>query len=242
MSDTTVEFVEREDGVLVVANTGPIRLDATWGNVADESQRLEWLAMAGAPVPKVIEFVDHGDGTATLLTERIPGFDATRREARARPEELVDLFAKALRVWHDNLSVADCPFRSDWATRLEVAKARLKRGLIASENLDDAYRRVGFDTLVASLDRTDPDDHDDLVVIHGDPSLPNLILGAGGFAGWVDVGRVGVGSRWCDLMIAATTIASNMGPMLVPTLFEAYGADSADTLAVDAYQLLEQFL
>ena len=43
-------------------------------------------------------------------------------------------------------------------------------------------------------------------------------------------------------MIAATTIASNMGPMLVPTLFEAYGADSADTLAVDAYQLLEQFL
>lgn len=82
MSDTTVEFVEREDGVLVVAKTGPIGQDATWGNVADESQRLEWLAMAGAPVPKVIEFVDHGDGTATLLTERIPGFDATRREAR----------------------------------------------------------------------------------------------------------------------------------------------------------------
>lgn len=84
MSDTTVEFVEREDGVLVVAKTGPIGQDATWGNVADESQRLEWLAMAGAPVPKVIEFVDHGDGTATLLTERIPGFDATRREAPAR--------------------------------------------------------------------------------------------------------------------------------------------------------------
>ena len=44
MSDTTVEFVEREDGVLVVAKTGPIGQDATWGNVADESQRLEWLA------------------------------------------------------------------------------------------------------------------------------------------------------------------------------------------------------
>ena len=80
------------------------------------------------------------------------------------------------------------------------------------------------------------------MVVHGDPSLPNLIIGAAGLSGWVDVGRVGVGSRWCDLMIAATTVAANLGPMLVPTLFEAYGVEPADMLAIDAYQLLEQFL
>ena len=88
----------------------------------------------------------------------------------------------------------------------------------------------------------DPDDPDDLVVIHGDPSLPNMIIGGGGLSGWVDIGRLGVGSRWCDLMIGATTVASNLGPLLVPALFEAYGVDIADTLAVDGYQLLEQFL
>ena len=49
------------------------------------------------------------------------------------------------------------------------------RDLVRSRGLGDVYKRQGFDTLVASLDRTDPDDHDDLVVIHGDPSLPNLI-------------------------------------------------------------------
>jgi aminoglycoside 3'-phosphotransferase-2 len=242
MSDTTVEFIERDDGTKVVAKTGPIGTDAPWGNVADEVARLEWLGAAGAPVAKVIDFTEHGDGTATLLTERVPGFDAARREARARPEELVDLFAKALRVWHDNLSVADCPFRSDWTTRLEVAKGRLDRGEVGSADLDEAYRRIDFGILVASLDRSNPDDPDDLVVIHGDPSLPNLILGASGLSGWVDLGRVGVGSRWCDLMIVASTVASNLGPMLVPVLFEAYGADPADTLAIDAYQLLEQFL
>ena len=52
-----------------------------------------------------------------------------------------------------------------------------------------------------------PDMADDLVVIHGDPSLPNMILGPGGLSGWVDVGRAGVGSRWCDLMIGATSVA-----------------------------------
>ena len=153
MSDTTVEFIERDDGTKVVAKTGPIGTDAPWGNVADEVARLEWLGAAGAPVAKVIDFTEHGDGTATLLTERVPGFDAARREARARPEELVDLFAKALRVWHDNLSVADCPFRSDWTTRLEVAKGRLDRGEVGSADLDEAYRRIDFGILVASTDR-----------------------------------------------------------------------------------------
>ena len=105
----------------------------------------------------------------------------------------------------DNLSVADCPFRSDWTTRLEVAKGRLDRGEVGSADLDEAYRRIDFGILVASLDRSNPDDPDDLVVIHGDPSLPNLILGASGLSGWVDLGRVGVGSRWCDLMIVAST-------------------------------------
>lgn len=240
-SGSTVEFVER-DGRLLVAKTGPSRADAPWGGVADEAARLEWLAGAGAPVPALVDLTEHGDGTATLLTERLPGFDAARREARARPEELVELFAKALRVWHDNLPVDACPFRSDWSTRLALARRRLGQGLIGPDDLDGAYRRIDLDTLVASLGRPDPDDPDDLVVVHGDPSLPNLIIGAAGLSGWVDVGRVGVGSRWCDLMIAATTVAANLGPMLVPTLFEAYGVEPADMLAIDAYQLLEQFL
>lgn len=241
-SGATVEFVEGGDGRPLAAKTGPIGPDAPWGNVADEVARLKWLSAAGAPVPRVIEFVEHGDGTATLLTERVAGFDATRREARARPEELVDLYGKALRVWHDNLSVSDCPFRSDWQTRLAIARSRIAAGTVGLSDLDTAFQRVDLDVLIGSLDRPDPDDPDDAVVIHGDPSLPNMILGAGGLAGWVDVGRVGVGSRWCDLMIGATTVASNLGPMLVPVLFEAYGVDPADTLAVDAYQLLEQFL
>ncbi|MEZ5383223.1 MAG: phosphotransferase [Microthrixaceae bacterium] len=241
VSGAAVEFLER-DGAKLVAKTGPIGPGAPWGGVADEAERLTWLAAAGAPVPRLCSLDDHGDGTATLLTEQLAGFDAARREARARPEELVDLLGKALRVWHDNLSVADCPFRSDWPTRLAVAKGRLSRNELGADNVDDAYRRIGFDSLVASLDRPDPDTADDLVVVHGDPSLPNMILGPGGLSGWVDVGRAGVGSRWCDLMIGATSVASNLGPMLVPTLFEAYGADSADALAIDAYQLLEQFL
>lgn len=238
----TVEFLEAEDGTALVAKTGPVGPDAPWGNVADEAARLEWLIGVGAPVPRIAGFTEHGDGTATLMTERLGGFDATGREARARPEGLVDLYGKALRVWHDHVPVAGCPFRSDWTTRLEVARARMDAGADIVSNLDSAYQRINFDVLLASLDRPNPDDPDDLVVIHGDPSLPNMILGAGGLSGWVDVGRLGVGSRWCDLMIGATTIASNMGPLLVPSLFEAYGADPADTLAIDAYQLLEQFL
>lgn len=241
-SGATVEYLEVDDGTALVAKTGPIGPAAPWGNVADEAPRLEWLASVGAPTPRVVDFTDHGDGTGILITERLSGFDATRREARARPEGLVDLFGKALRVWHDHLPVADCPFHSDWNTRLAVAKARIEAGEADASVLDDAYRRIDFDVLLRSLDRPNPDDPADLVVIHGDPSLPNMILGAGGLSGWVDVGRLGVGSRWCDLMIAATTVASNLGPLLVPSLFEAYGADPADTLAIDAYQLLEQFL
>lgn len=67
-----------------------------------------------------------------------------------------------------------------------------------------------------------------LVVCHGDPCVPNtLIDGVGGFAGHVDLARLGVADRWADLAIATYSISweVNFGRSYDELFFEAYGVE-----------------
>jgi kanamycin kinase len=65
---------------------------------------------------------------------------------------------------------------------------------------------------------------DDLVVCHGDPCVPNTIVGDdGGWTGHVDLGRLGVANRWADLAVASENLDLNFGEGWQPLFFDAYG-------------------
>ena len=88
-----------------------------------ESERMIWAAPY-LPVPKVVALEELGRITI-LLTEALPGRDATDPAWRADLPALVRALGRGLRAFHDAVGEEWCPFRFDWARALAHVEERV---------------------------------------------------------------------------------------------------------------------
>ncbi|GGY76818.1 APH(3') family aminoglycoside O-phosphotransferase [Pseudoduganella plicata] len=205
--------------------------------LADEAARLRWVAAAGIPCPPVLDMTTV-DGLHWLLLGAVPGANLTD----VPPEQSVAVLADALRRLHV-LDPRDCPFDHRASGRIERALARLAAGLVDEDDFDDdnAGRTAG--ELAALLAARKPRD-EDLVVTHGDACLPNVLASGGVFAGFIDCGRLGVGDRHQDLVLAVRDIAEELGEQWIAPFLQRYFAP--EPIGFDAgraafYRLLDEF-
>ena len=104
-----------------------------------------------------------------------------------------------------------------------------------------ASRNVGTapQVLLARLSANPPDQ--DLVVVHGDATLTNLIVDAQGDVGFVDCGSAGCGDRYIDLAVLADQIEEYHGTEAAAHFVRAYGLRSWDSAKAlyfsDLYEL-----
>ncbi|MFI9580583.1 aminoglycoside 3'-phosphotransferase [Streptomyces sp. NPDC052236] len=208
-------------GLTFQIGSGDRRLFAKWApagsglDLAAEAVRLRWAGRF-TPVPRVR---DHGSGEdgAWLVTHGVPGESAVSRRWRADPGTAVRALGAGLRVLHDRLPVADCPFTWSVEHRLEHA------------------RRAG---MKVSADLPEPPPVDRLVVCHGDPCAPNTLLhDDGSWSGHVDMGTLGIADRWADLAVATWSTEWNYGPGWEDALLDAYGI-APDPYRTDFYRRL----
>jgi len=200
-----------------------------------EAERLRWLGLQGVPCPEVAAFTTEGR-RHWLLMSALPGRDLASAPDVA-PERLVTLAADALRLLH-GVDIGNCPFDHRAGHRVARARQRLDAGEVDAADLDEPGGDL--ERLYARLCQTMPQ-AEDLVVTHGDASMPNLMVSAGGtFAGFIDCGRLGVADRWQDLAIASKSIAHNYGDAHVLPFLERYGAP-LDAPKRDWYRLLDEF-
>ncbi len=168
---------------------------------AEEAERLVWAGRY-TRVPEVIE---HGeeDGSEWLVTRAIPGRSAVDPHWIARPDTAVRAVGRGLRLLHDALPVAGCPF--DWSVPSRVAGAA-DRGIAVPGRLHSA----------PAVDL--------LVVCHGDACVPNTLLDENGSPlAHVDLGALGTADRWADIAVASMSTEWNYGPGFEDILIEAYG-------------------
>jgi len=174
-----------------------------------EAERLRW-ASDWVEVPEVLDCIDV-DGGELLVTQGIEGRAASSPFWCARPEEAARAIGKGLRAFHDALPVAECPF--SWSVAERVKHAGL-------EGTPEG------DALIAEQP---PMDDDELVVCHGDACAPNYLLSNFGYVvGFLDLGRLGVGSRWADLAVAAWSTDWNYGPGYEDFVYQGYGIKPTD--------------
>ncbi len=169
-----------------------------------EVDRLAWAAPFTV-VPRVIEFGSNADAQ-WMITHALPGESAVSARWRHVPLLCAREIGRGLRILHDALPVAACPFT--WS-------------------IED--RTNGRHT-AASL-HAPPDDL--LVVCHGDACSPNTLLAHdGSFLGHVDMGSLGVADRWADLAVASMALDWNYEPAFEDEFFAAYGiAPDAERIA-----------
>lgn len=189
------------------------------GELPGEVERLRWLGTTPVPAPKVRDaFV--ADGATWLLMSALPGADLTHLVDR--PSDLSGALATGLRALH-GLDPVGCPFDQRLDAKLADGAARVAAGLVDETDFDAAWDGQTAAAVLAWLRENRPAS-EDLVVAHGDASLPNLMTDASGFSGVLDCGRLGVADRWQDLALACRSIISNCGQEHVAAFLAAYGA------------------
>ena len=85
-----------------------------------------WAA-AYLPVPVVVALDEIG-GTTILLTEALPGRDATQPAWRSDLPALVRALGRGLRAFHEAVGEEWCPFRFDLARALAHVEDRVATG------------------------------------------------------------------------------------------------------------------
>jgi aminoglycoside phosphotransferase len=199
-----------------------------------EAARLWWARAAGLPVPPVLAACSEGK-TEWLLTEEIPGADATSDALGADPATLIPLLAAGLRLIHAT-PAASCPFANGIDRALTQVRRRVRDGLVGPDDLHEEFQHLSHAEALAELDRLRPET-EDLVVCHGDYCLPNVMIAGGEVTGFLDLGELCVADRWRDLAVATWSVTWNLGSGFEDLFLASYGIERDDR-AQTFYRLL----
>lgn len=185
-----------------------------------EALRLHWLAGTGLAAPALHAAFEE-DGFNWLLMTALPGTDLT--QLVDQPEVLRNALATGLRALHA-LGPAGCPFDRRLDAKLADGAANAAAGRVDESDFDVSRKGWTTQQVLDWLLQHRPAS-EDLVVAHGDASLPNIMAQRGTFSGIIDCGRLGVADRWQDLAIACRSLIYNCGRQHVAPFLAAYGAD-----------------
>lgn len=203
-------------------------------DLAAEVARLRWAA-AFTVVPRVLgQGSDHTG--SWIVTAALPGESAVSNRWRADPRRAVAAIGHGLRVLHDTLPIAGCPFSWSSENRLADARQRAAAGRLDPARWHDEHQDLTVPGALRRLAQAPPVDQ--FVVCHGDACAPNTLLtDDGAWSGHVDLGALGVADRWADLAVATWSTQWNYGPGWDDHLLAAYGI-RPDTARMAYYRLL----
>ncbi|GAA5500891.1 aminoglycoside 3'-phosphotransferase [Deinococcus xinjiangensis] len=201
-----------------------------------ERERLRWLS-GRIPAPKLVGY-DRTDTHEFLAMTRLAGIPMSHPDALLHPERMVSLLARALRELHA-LPLRDCPFQATLNVVLPLARERVAAGLVDEGDFDDERKGQSAVSVFNELARTRPA-HEDLVVTHGDPCLPNLIVNGEYVEGLIDVGRLGMADRHADLALAYRSTKYNLNGDYGEEFLNAYGRELVDMEKIAYYMMLDE--
>jgi aminoglycoside phosphotransferase len=188
------------------------------GPLAREIVRTEWLARRGVRVPEFLMRAGTERVAAVLMTavhgrRLAPGDADARAAAGAIGRGLARLHA---------VPVADCPFDETPGMRMRRARKMVERNEVDAGQFDDRNAGISPAALYERLARAIPADEDP-VVVHGDATLSNLVIGPDGELGFIDCGDAGRSDRYVDLAILEAELRTGFGPDVARCFTTAYG-------------------
>ena len=200
-----------------------------------EYRVMTWLEKTSIQAPWVLEYLRETE-TEYLMMSAIPGQPAS--ESRFA-EKAVKTCGQALRMIHDTLTVADCPFDRRLGPTLDLCRSRVQSGVVDEGDFDPERLGKSATWVLEEIERQAPDS-EDLVVCHGDYCLPNIILNADvSLSGFIDLGSLGVADRHFDLALASRSIAKNFGQESVEIFYTSYGIQPRPEL-IHFYQMVDE--
>jgi aminoglycoside 3'-phosphotransferase II len=199
-----------------------IAQDAAARDLREEVERTAWLGQQGVRVATAVRVHDAGDLVA-VLSEALTGSSAD--ETELAPGIVVPALARALSALHA-VPVVRCPFDESIAVRLERAGVQADNGKVDPHAFAERNRDVTPGALLERLRRAVPSE--DVVVVHGDATLSNMIVGDDLSVGFIDCGHAGRADPYVDLVLVTEGLAERFGAAMADRFLGAYGRAALD--------------
>lgn len=181
--------------------------------------------------------------SATFLGAPTTGVPAVAPEALMRPDDLVVALAGFLADVHA-LGTGTVEESADHRLdALARAAQRVESNVIDAAAFDAPYAGQSPERLVMiATDLHQRIAPSTAVVVHGALDMNQLSLSEGRVCDWPALAELRFGDRYADLSFLARDLARVVGPQCVPALFDAYGLERPDPLAVEFWVTLRQVL
>jgi aminoglycoside 3'-phosphotransferase-2 len=207
-----------------------------------EAVCMRWMRECGLAVPAVLDCCRRGE-VEYLVSAAGIGRPASDSEWGQTAAGVATALGRGLARLHST-DVAGCPFDRRIERQLDEARARIAAGLVREDDFDATrLGRDAADLFNELLGMVPP--HEDLVFVHGDFCLPNILLShVGGdlhVTALVDCGRAGIGDRHQDLALAMRSLTYNLGADTIAPFLSAYGGEPIDSRVLEFFTILDEF-
>ena len=185
------------------------RYHGTTYDVEREKDMMLWLT-GKLPVPDVLHFEQYENENFLLMRAVRGEAGCAYYEKRRDPEQMIRIYSEGIRLFQ-SVSIADCPFTSDVATRLNELDFLLSNNLadIDPENWEDDTPFQDPQDLYAFLKTHQP--AEDFVFSHGDFGDSNIFIANNHISGVIDLGRSGKADKWYDIAFCVRSIQNDLG-------------------------------
>ena len=184
-----------------------------------------WWLEGKVSIPQVLAYEVENE-KSYLLMSRMDGEMSCDTYYLEHPQVLLEALASGLKMlW--GVDVRECPQVRDVDVVLQEARTRVENHLVDTKDAEpETFGESGFENpeqLLEWLESHRPSFEP--VLSHGDFCLPNVFLKDEQIAGFIDLGKTGVGDKWNDIALCYRSLKHNFAGMYGGKVYEDFKPD-----------------
>ena len=183
-------------------------------NLKDEYERIKWL-QEKANVPKIYYYKEVNN-TKYLLMEKKNGLPIYKTN------DFGYKIGKILKDFH-NIDIKDCPFIQNSIE--ELYNKTINNIDIILPQIKEDYPDMSKEDIILFLKENIPQDK---VLVHGDYSLPNILIDEQNTISLIDLGEVSISSKYFDFFYLKKSLIRNKKIEELDSILNGYGIDKLD--------------
>ncbi len=204
----TVDDIGMSGNQVLIFEDMVLKIEENSVSVQKQVEMMQWLD-GKIPVPQVLAYEVENE-KSYLLMSKMDGVMSCDNYYLEHPQILLEALACGLKMlW--GVDVSECPRIRDLDAVLKEARVQVENHLVDLDNVEpETFGEGGFENpeqLLEWLENHRPSFEP--VLSHGDFCLPNVFLENGQIAGFIDLGKNGVGDKWNDIALCYRSLKHN---------------------------------
>ena len=192
----------------------------------EEYKRVKWLRENGVHSPEVY-YYNEIDGIKYLLMEKISGLPAFKFKG------LGYKLGEELRKIHD-LHTKNPEFYNN--TTDELLKQVIEKIDAIMPQIIEMYPDATRESVIQFMESNKPEND---VLVHGDYSLPNILVDEAGNIGFIDLGDVSISSKYFDFFYLVKSLKRNKKYDELSDFMRGYGIKEFDTTYMKWMEIMD---